>query len=29
MRTVILLTPDETGMSFANFEFEDPVSSNL
>ncbi len=25
--TVLLLTPDETKSSFANFEFEDPVSS--
>lgn len=27
--TVILLTPEETKMSFANFEFEDPVASSL
>ena len=27
--TVILLTPDETKMSFANFEFDDPVPSEL
>jgi hypothetical protein len=27
--TVLLLTPDETKMSFANFEFEDPVPSSL
>lgn len=27
--TVLLLTPDETKMSFANFEFEDPVPSKL
>jgi hypothetical protein len=27
--TLLLLTPDETKMSFANFEFEDPVPSNL
>jgi stress-induced morphogen len=27
--TVLLLTPDETKMSFANFEFDDPISSNL
>ena len=28
LSTVILLTPEETGMSFANFEFEDPVPSS-
>jgi len=27
--TVLLLTPDETKMSFANFEFDDPVPSKL
>jgi hypothetical protein len=27
--TLILLTPEETKMSFANFEFEDPVPSSL
>ena len=27
--TLILITPDETKMSFANFEFEDPVPSSL
>lgn len=27
--TVLLLTPEETKMSFANFEFEDPVQSKL
>lgn len=27
--TVLLLTPDETTMSFANFEFNDPVASKL
>lgn len=27
--TVLLLTPDETKMSFANFEFEDPIPSKL
>ncbi len=27
--TVLLLTPDETKMSFANFEFNDPVPSKL
>jgi len=27
--SLILLTPEETKMSFANFEFEHPVSSNL
>lgn len=27
--SLILLTPDETGRSFANFEFEDPVPSIL
>jgi stress-induced morphogen len=26
---LILLTPDETKMSFANFEFNDPVPSSL
>jgi len=26
---LILLTPEETGMSFANFEFEDPIPSSL
>ena len=29
LSTVILLTPEETGVSFANFEFEDPVPSSL
>jgi hypothetical protein len=29
LSTLILLTPDETKMSFANFEFEDPVPSSL
>lgn len=27
--TLLLLTPDETQMSFANFEFNDPVPSKL
>jgi stress-induced morphogen len=27
--SLILLTPDETKKSFANFEFEDPVPSSL
>ncbi len=27
--TVLLLTPDETSSSFANFEFEDPIPSRL
>ncbi|MCZ2340325.1 MAG: hypothetical protein LC104_00850 [Bacteroidales bacterium] len=27
--TVLLLTPEETRNSFANFEFDDPVSSKL
>ncbi len=27
--TVLLLTPDETKMSFANFEFNDPIPSKL
>jgi hypothetical protein len=27
--TLLLLTPEETKTSFANFEFEDPVPSNL
>ena len=27
--TVLLLAPDETQLSFANFEFEDPVPSQL
>lgn len=27
--TVLLLTPDEAGRSFANMEFEDPVPSKL
>jgi hypothetical protein len=27
--TLILLTPDETERSFANFEFEDPVPSGI
>jgi hypothetical protein len=27
--TVLLLTPDETKMSFANFEFDDPTPSKL
>lgn len=29
LSSLILLTPEETGMSFANFEFDDPVSSIL
>ncbi len=29
LSTLILLTPEETGMSFANVEFEDPVPSRL
>jgi hypothetical protein len=29
LSTLILLTPEETKMSFANFEFEDPVPSSL
>jgi stress-induced morphogen len=29
LSTLILLTPDETRKSFANFEFEDPVPSSL
>ena len=27
--TVLLLTPDETKKSFANFEFDDPIPSKL
>ncbi len=27
--TILLLTPDETKMSFANFEFNDPIPSKL
>jgi stress-induced morphogen len=27
--TVLLLTPDETKTSFANFEFDDPIPSKL
>ena len=27
--TLLLLTPDETNASFANFEFDDPVPSKL
>jgi stress-induced morphogen len=27
--TVLLLTPEETKMSFANFEFDDPIPSKL
>jgi stress-induced morphogen len=27
--TVLLLTPDERQMSFANFEFDDPIPSRL
>lgn len=27
--TVLLLTPDEMKMSFANFEFDDPIPSKL
>ena len=27
--TILLLTPDETKMSFANFEFDDPIPSKL
>lgn len=29
LSTLLLLTPDETKGSFANFEFEDPVPSGL
>ena len=29
LSTLILLTPDETARSFANFEFDDPVPSTL
>ena len=29
LSTLILLTPEETKLSFANFEFEDPVPSGL
>lgn len=29
LSTVLLLTPDETKMSFANFEFDDPIPSKL
>ncbi len=29
LSTVILLTPEETKRSFANFEFEDPIPSSL
>jgi hypothetical protein len=29
LSTLILLTPEETKVSFANFEFDDPVPSNL
>jgi hypothetical protein len=29
LSTLILLTPEETKMSFANFEFEDPIPSSL
>ncbi|HEX3998407.1 MAG TPA: hypothetical protein VHX65_07655 [Pirellulales bacterium] len=29
IRTVLLLTPAETKMSLANFEFDDPVPSKL
>lgn len=29
LSTVILLAPEETKMSFANFEFEDPIPSSL
>jgi stress-induced morphogen len=29
LSTLILLAPEETKMSFANLEFEDPVPSNL
>jgi hypothetical protein len=29
LSTVILLTPEETRMSFANLEFEDPIPSSL
>ncbi len=27
--TILLLTPDEKKMSFANFEFDDPIPSDL
>ena len=27
--TLILLVPDETGMSFANYEFNEPIPSSL
>lgn len=29
LSTLILLTPEETKMSFANFEFDDPIPSTL
>ena len=29
LSTLILLTPEETKMSFANFEFDDPIPSSL
>jgi hypothetical protein len=29
LSTLILLAPEETEMSFANFEFEDPIPSSL
>lgn len=29
LSTIILLTPEETKMSFANLEFEDPVPTSL
>jgi hypothetical protein len=29
LSTVLLLTPEETNGSFANFEFEDPIPSKL
>ncbi len=29
LSSLILLTPEETSMSFANFEFEDPVPSSM
>ena len=29
LRTVLLITPDETKKSFANFEFDDPIPSKL
>lgn len=29
LSTLILLTPEETSQSFANFEFDDPIPSSL